>query len=368
MDTYDLQIKSAEGQLSVLQLTDPHLFAEESGTLLGVHTAQSFKAVLESILNQNLHFDCVIVSGDISQDYSVSSYQRFAHAVSVLERPVFFVPGNHDDGPLMYRILSDYGVNTQRCLIADKWQFVFLNVSVLERPVFFVPGNHDDGPLMYRILSDYGVNTQRCLIADKWQFVFLNSEVYSVPHGWLERHELNYLRDRIEERPDLNTVVVVHHLPRHVNSRWLDTQTMHNQDEFNSFICNFPQVKLVLSGHVHQEYDQIFNNIRYIASPSTSIQFEPYSHDFALDLKGPQVKLVLSGHVHQEYDQIFNNIRYIASPSTSIQFEPYSHDFALDLKGPGWRYLQFDRSGNINTQVFRLPEGRFIPDTSFTGY
>lgn len=274
MDTYDLQIKSAEGQLSVLQLTDPHLFAEESGTLLGVHTAQSFKAVLESILNQNLHFDCVIVSGDISQDYSVSSYQRFAHAISVLERPVFFVPGNHDDGPLMYRILSDYGVNTQRCLIADKWQFVFLN-----------------------------------------------SEVYSVPHGWVERHELNYLRDRIEERPDLNTVVVVHHLPRHVNSRWLDTQTMHNQDEFNSFICNFPQVKLVLSGHVHQEYDQIFNNIRYIASPSTS-----------------------------------------------IQFEPYSHDFALDLKGPGWRYLQFDRSGNINTQVFRLPEGRFIPDTSFTGY
>lgn len=274
MDTYDLQIKSAEGQLSVLQLTDPHLFAEESGTLLGVHTAQSFKAVLESILNQNLHFDCVIVSGDISQDYSVSSYQRFAHAVSVLERPVFFVPGNHDDGPLMYRILSDYGVNTQRCLIADKWQFIFLN-----------------------------------------------SEVYSVPHGWVERHELNYLRDRIEERPDLNTVVVVHHLPRHVNSRWLDTQTMHNQDEFNSFICNFPQVKLVLSGHVHQEYDQIFNNIRYIASPSTS-----------------------------------------------IQFEPYSHDFALDLKGPGWRYLQFDRSGNINTQVFRLPEGRFIPDTSFTGY
>ncbi|WP_281709484.1 3',5'-cyclic-AMP phosphodiesterase [Anaerobiospirillum succiniciproducens] len=274
MDTYDLQIKSAEGQLSVLQLTDPHLFAEESGTLLGVHTAQSFKAVLESILNQNLHFDCVIVSGDISQDYSVSSYQRFAHAVSVLERPVFFVPGNHDDGPLMYRILSDYGVNTQRCLIADKWQFVFLN-----------------------------------------------SEVYSVPHGWVERHELNYLRDRIEERPDLNTVVVVHHLPRHVNSRWLDTQTMHNQDEFNSFICNFPQVKLVLSGHVHQEYDQIFNNIRYIASPSTS-----------------------------------------------IQFEPYSHDFALDLKGPGWRYLQFDWSGNINTQVFRLPEGRFIPDTSFTGY
>ncbi len=274
MDTYNLQLANAEGQLSILQLTDPHLFAEESGTLLGVHTAASFKAVLESILNQNLHIDCIITSGDISQDYSVSSYQRFAHAVSVLNKPVFFVPGNHDDGPLMYRILHEYGIRTERCLIAGKWQFVFLN-----------------------------------------------SEVYSVPHGWVERHELNYLREKIESRPDLYTVVVVHHLPRHVQSRWLDTQTMHNQDEFNSFIYGFPQVKLVLSGHVHQEYDQVFNNIRYIASPSTS-----------------------------------------------IQFEPFSHDFALDAKGPGWRYLQFDLSGQINTQVFRLPEGRFVPDSGVSGY
>lgn len=274
MTTFNLQLNRDWEKLSVLQLTDSHLFAEESGTLLGVKTAASFQAVLQSILNQEVKFDFILVTGDISQDYSVSSYQRFAHAISVLEAPVFFVPGNHDDGPLMYRIFADFGVHTERCIVA---------------------GN--------------------------WQFILLNSEVYSVPHGWVERSELDFLRQQIEARPELNTVVAVHHLPRLVNSSWLDTQTMHNQEEFNSVVASYPQIKLVLSGHVHQVYDQVFNNIRYIASPSTS-----------------------------------------------IQFEPYSHDFALDMHGPGWRYLQFSKSGQIDTQVYRLPSGRFIPDTAVGGY
>ena len=274
MTTFNLQLTSDEEQISVLQLTDSHLFAEESGTLLGVRTADSFTAVLESIINQDIYFDFVVVTGDISQDYSVSSYQRFAQYIATLQKPVFFVPGNHDDGPLMYRILGDFGVHTERSLVC---------------------GN--------------------------WHFVFLNSEVYSVPHGWVERDQLAFLKKQCELYPHLNTVVLVHHLPQLVNSSWLDTQTMHNSDEFNSFISNFSNIKLVLSGHVHQEYDQFFNGVRYIATPSTS-----------------------------------------------IQFEPFSYDFALDMQGPGWRYLRFDRSGGIDTQVFRLPSGRFIPDTGVGGY
>lgn len=274
MSTFTLQLNHDPNRISVLQLTDSHLFTEESTSLLGVCTANSFKAVLSSILNQENYFDFIIMTGDISQDYSFGSYQRFAHMISVLKAPVFFVPGNHDDGPLMYRIFDGMGVHAERSLVC---------------------GN--------------------------WHFIFLTSEVYSVPHGWVEKNELNFLKASYEKYPDLNTVVVVHHLPRLVNSRWLDTQTMHNQDEFNNFISNFPNIKLVLCGHVHQEYDQTFNNIRYIATPSTS-----------------------------------------------IQFEPFSYDFALDSQGPGWRYLQFNAQGQISTQVYRLPPGRFVPDTGVAGY
>lgn len=274
MSTCTMQLADNTNTISVLQLTDSHLFADEDGTLLGVQTASSFHAVLSSILNQNIHYDLVIMTGDISQDYSLASYKRFAHMTSVLQAPIFFVPGNHDDGPLMYRSFKDYGVHTERCLIC---------------------GN--------------------------WMYVFLNSEVYGVPHGWVEHEEIMFLQSQLNAHPELNTVVVVHHLPMLVGSRWLDTQTMHNQDEFNSFIARYPNIRLVLSGHVHQEIDVVKNGMRYIATPSTS-----------------------------------------------IQFEPLSHDFALDMRGPGWRYLEFYPNGQIDTQVYRLPAGRFVPNTGVGGY
>lgn len=274
MSTCKIQLTDERSTISVLQLTDSHLFADEGGSLLGVQTASSFQAVLSSILNQNIPFDFVVMSGDISQDYSLASYQRFANMTSVLNAPIFFVPGNHDDGPLMYRSFKDFGVHTERALIC---------------------GN--------------------------WLFVFLNSEVYGVPHGWVERDELLFLQSMLETYPNMNTVVVVHHMPLLVKSRWLDTQTMHNQEEFNSFIARYPNIKLVLCGHVHQEVDTMHNNIRYIATPSTS-----------------------------------------------IQFEPLSHDFALDMRGPGWRYLEFEPNGGISTQVYRLPSGRFVPYTGVGGY
>ena len=42
------RIKSKQEEaISVLQLTDTHLFADEHGTLLGIKTSESFKAVIE---------------------------------------------------------------------------------------------------------------------------------------------------------------------------------------------------------------------------------------------------------------------------------------------------------------------------------
>lgn len=274
MSTCKIQLAGESSTVSVLHLTDSHLFADEKGTLLGVNTASSFQAVLSSVLSQNIHYDMVIMSGDISQDYSLASYQRFGNMTSVLNAPIFFVPGNHDDGPLMYRCFRNFGVPTERTVIC---------------------GN--------------------------WLFVMLNSEVYSVPHGWVEREELAFLQETLEAYPYMNAVVVVHHLPMLVKSRWLDTQTMHNLDEFNGFISRFPNIRLVLCGHVHQEFDAVQGNIRYIATPSTS-----------------------------------------------IQFEPMSHDFALDMRGPGWRYLEFAPNGDISTQVYRLPTGQFVPNSGVAGY
>ena len=175
---------SADGTVRVLQLTDCHLFADESKDLLGVNTSESFKAVVEAVRAQNFDYDFIAFTGDISQDYSATSYQHFANIISVLHKPVFFLPGNHDDGPLMYRIFERLGVNVAKNVITPTWQFVFLN-----------------------------------------------SEVYAVPHGWIQRKQLDYAAFCSRRSPSQHMALLVHHMPLLVNSAWLDTQTMHNLDE-----------------------------------------------------------------------------------------------------------------------------------------
>jgi 3',5'-cyclic-AMP phosphodiesterase len=264
----------ADGTVKVLQISDCHLFSDPDKDLLGVNTAQSFKAVVEAIKEQNFEYDFIAFTGDISQDYSAASYEHFAK-----------------------------------------------QISILEKPVFFLPGNHDDGPLMYRIFEDLGVNIAKNVITPKWQFVFLNSEVYAVPHGWIQRKQLDYTRFCAQRSPDQHLAVLVHHMPLLVNSAWLDTQTMHNLDEFNTYMHRIHQLKCVVTGHIHQEFDA--------------------------------------------YDR---GIRYIASPSTSIQFTPNSNEFALDDKAPGWRYLSFNPDGSIDTQVYRLKNNIFVPNPDVEGY
>ena len=260
--------------VNVLQISDCHLFADKSKSLLGVNTYDSFCAVIDEIKAQNFNYDFIAFTGDISQDYSVKSYEHFAEIIKVLNKHVFFLPGNHDDGPLMYRIFENLGVNIAKNVITPKWQFIFLN-----------------------------------------------SEVYAVPHGWVERRQLDYAAFCGRRSPDQHVAILVHHMPHLVQSAWLDTQTMHNLDEFNTYIHRIPNVRAVITGHIHQEFDVTERGIRYIATPSTS-----------------------------------------------IQFTPKSNDFALDSVGPGWRYLSFNPDGSIDTKVYRLKNNPFVPDTDVCGY
>ncbi len=267
--------KRPDGAFRALQLTDTHLFADPGAGFLGINTAGSLEAVLRAVKAQGRDFDLILVTGDIAQDYSEGAYRNFARIM-------------HEAFP---------------------------------QPVFWLPGNHDDGPKMARVFPGLGVSIAKHITVGLWQFVMLNTQVYSAPFGWITPEELNYLRMCLDNRPDLYSVVCLHHNAFGVNSAWLDQHELRNKEELLGLVRRYPGVKLVLCGHVHQEVDFVKNGIRFIASPATSIQFEPMS---------------------------FN--------------------FGLDSKGPGWRYLTFTPDGGISTEVYRLPFEMFKPDFEVGGY
>jgi len=67
-----------------------------------------------------------------------------------------------------------------------------------------------------------------------------------------------------------------------------------------------------------------------------------------------QVKAVLFGHIHQEFEAYCQGRHLLACPAGTRQFLPRSPSFALDDRLPGYRWIKLKSDGQINTGIRRL--------------
>ncbi|MGL5225662.1 MAG: 3',5'-cyclic-AMP phosphodiesterase [Aeromonas sp.] len=232
--------EAPDGSVRLLQITDTHLFASQEGQLLGVRTAESLAAVLKQVQANAHPYEMILATGDLSQDHSPESYQRFATMMAPLARPIYWLPGNHDDSPLMTEYLHAAGISEAKQLVGEYWQVILLDTQV--------PGK---------------------------------------PHGVLGDHQLATLDRALRQYPDRHVLIALHHQAVPVGCRWLDQHNLKNADDLFAVLARHPQQKTILFGHVHQEFDEIHHGVRLLASPSTCIQFKPLCDDFTLDTAGP---------------------------------------------------------------------------------
>ncbi len=232
---------SSDGSIKLLQITDTHLFEATDGSLLSVNTGDSFNAVVNAILEQQCEYDAVLATGDISQDHSALSYQRFERGIAPLEKHCFWLPGNHDFKPNMTSVLPSQQIQ----------------------------------------------HIEHVLLGDHWQMILLDSQVVGVPHGRLSDQQLALLEDKLTQYAGRHTLILLHHHPILVGSAWLDQHTLKDAQDFWNVVDKHDNVNAILCGHVHQDMNVIHNNVRVMATPSTCVQFKPNSDDFALDTRSP---------------------------------------------------------------------------------
>ncbi|WP_445945945.1 3',5'-cyclic-AMP phosphodiesterase [Shewanella sp.] len=244
----------------LVQVTDPHLFADLEAQLLGVTTYQSFSAVLAMINQANHGQHLLLATGDLSQDYSPESYQLFANTVKRVPVPCHYLPGNHDDARLM-------------------------NLSV--------QGDHVFG--------------QQRIVIGKWQILMLDSTLIGKPGGYLGQRQFELIEQAIAQAPDKHVLLAMHHNPVLVGSTWLDQHCMANGEDLIEFAGQFKQIKGLVWGHVHQALDRQvpgrFGPLQLMATPSTCIQFKPQSANFALDGLQPGYRLLdlaSDGSIHTQ--------------------------------------------------------------------
>lgn len=262
-----------EGPIQFIQITDTHLVEAEHGHLLGLETQNSLECVLNSVKTENTSFDFFVVSGDISQDGSIASYKRLHEVLQTFRVPSFWFAGNHDDMSNM------------------------------------------------RTVSEGTEHLENIIRTKHWQLVLLNSQVEGAVFGNLADDQLQLLETAVKERPDLHTLVSLHHHPIPMESGWMDKIGVKNGEK-----------------------------LMEIARQHSSI------------------KCILWGHVHQNSDRVVDGVRMLSTPSTCVQFTPKSKDFDVDKIAPGYRSLQLNPDGTIETEMSRVEGIEFEVDMSVKGY
>jgi Icc protein len=231
--------------IRVIQFTDPHLFGDPAGTLRGVNTFETLERTLADASGDLAMCDAILVTGDLVQD-DAGGYELFRRTFARLGKPVLCVPGNHDLVPQMREALAN-------------------------RPPFII-----DGP------ADIGA----------WRFVLLDSVVANHAGGHISPDMLGKLDEELGRARQRHAIVCLHHHPIVMNSRWLDKVGLGNADEFWSVIDSHPQVKAVVWGHVHQNFEGARRNVRLFATPSTCAQFLPRSDQFVIDNEPPAYRVL----------------------------------------------------------------------------
>jgi 3',5'-cyclic-AMP phosphodiesterase len=230
----------------VAQISDLHLFADERQDLLGWNTWKSLDVVLHRLMELTPRPDLILLTGDLSQDETEGAYLRIIECLTPLAIPTYWLPGNHDHVATMHRVL--------------------------------------DQPPIY---------PDKDLERGGWKFLLLNSSVPGQVHGILSEESLQWLQDRLLRTPESQpTLIALHHPPFWVGSPWLDQSGLQNTRDLFEITDRYPQIKLVLFGHIHQDFEYRRQNITYLSTPSTCIQFMPKSSSFALDTARPGFRLL----------------------------------------------------------------------------
>lgn len=219
--------------VKLVQITDCHLGEREGDRLLGLDTDQSLGYVLERVLAEQPRIDYFICTGDLSNEAGASAYERFIARLPA-HIPQAWLPGNHDENHCM--------------------------------------GSFASAGRLFLPTLDFGA----------WQVTLLDSSIPEEVPGFLQPEEIGRAIDILEAYPGKSHLFFLHHPLRPVGCQWLDTQVVGNAGDALAAFENYPQLKLVVCGHVHQESHQSHRHIQLYSTPSTCIQFKPNSAGFAV--------------------------------------------------------------------------------------
>jgi len=211
----------------IAQFSDCHLFADKSIEHLGANVWQNLIRVLTDIAKRN-DINCIVFTGDLTQDHSELSYQHFANAVEQAK---------------------------------------------LAMPVYYSAGNHDDRAMLTKYLIAPTFQTSTIISNDFWQIHLLDSKS-DTPSGLISQNSLQTLSQQIDSSKC--QLLMMHHHPIDIGY-YIDKHGLLEQDAFWKTIVQLNDknmnIKAIACGHVHRATHLTKLNVDVYTCPATSVQF-----------------------------------------------------------------------------------------------
>lgn len=218
--------------ITVAQITDSHLKREPSA---GDHSPDEMLRRAVKLVAQ-AQPDVLLLTGDIADDGSTEAIERVAQAVKVLGVPVLATSGNHDDPAVVTAVLG----------VAD----------------------------------EMSIGGWRLLLADT-----------SIPKAEWGRVDVPDLLRRLGPDIGVPTLLALHHPPISTSTHpWM---RLEGGSELATALAARGDVRVVLSGHLHEAFNVVFGGVSYIGCSSSLYSIKHRNNEFILD-NGHVGALVLS--------------------------------------------------------------------------
>jgi Icc protein len=224
--------------MDIAHITDLHISKDITQKKHSCVAYQSLIDTLSAIESNHKNIKNLVITGDLSSDYSLESYLHIKNLLGKYPFKVSLLPGNHDDLKKMEMILDE--------------QISIENIDLSD----------------IKILA-YNFDTH----------------VPGRVHGKLQESDIKNLMQELNNLKTTNQIILFTHHPLvPVGSKWIDEHICENSEFLIETLLSYKKLNFqIFCGHVHQDSYLKKNNIEFYSTPSTCYQFKPYSDEFDID-------------------------------------------------------------------------------------
>lgn len=220
--------------LTFVHLSDTHIHTDPDHT--NSHTDFSSRypvqRLIETVNSLPMDIDFVMHTGDITHHPETPEHYHEARKIlSTIEKPVYYVPGNHDNVAM--------------------FQHDFLGMA--------------DDKVTPHLDYEFEVNGVQMIMLDS----HISPDKPNNHNGMLDGEQLQWLAELCAKDDDRPLVVGLHHHPIPMGAPWLDTLVLANGDALHAILLQArDRLRGVFYGHIHESVVTVRDGISYYSVQS----------------------------------------------------------------------------------------------------